>query len=58
MSLGCNIQEVKQNAFEQIKKVVEGKSSTIKMNNQGIITFNYNNSSKYNTPAAAYNVAQ
>ena len=58
MSLGCNIQEVKQNAFEQIKKVVEGKSSTIKMNNQGIITFNYNNSSKYNTPVAAYNVAQ
>ena len=58
MSLGCNIEEVKHNAFNIVKKRIEGKSTTIKMNNNGIVTFNPNKSSKYSTVNAAYTIAQ
>lgn len=57
MSLGCNIQEVKENAFKKVKEKVEGKSRTIKMDNNGVIRFNHSKSAKYSTLSAAYNTA-
>lgn len=57
MSLGCNIQQVKENAFNIVKQKVEGKSRTIRMDANGIVRFNYTNSGKYPTLAAAYNTA-
>lgn len=55
MSLGCNIKEIKHNAFKEVQSLV--KTKTINMNSQGQITFDYSNSSKYKTKEAAYNVA-
>ena len=57
MSLGCNIEQVKENAFQQIKKIVEGNSSTITMDKNGIIIFDYTKSKKFPDKASAYNVA-
>lgn len=55
MSLGCNLKEVKQNAFSGIQKLV--KTKTISMNDDGLIKFEYSKSDKYKTREAAYNVA-
>lgn len=57
MSLGCNIEQVKENAFQQIKKIVEGNSSTISMSNKGIIIFDYTKSKKFPNLTQAYKVA-
>ncbi len=58
MSLGCNIEEVKNNAFEGIKHIMEGNSTTIKMSDSGVVSFNYGNSSKYKSERQAKAIAQ
>lgn len=55
MSLGCNLKEIKENAFSGIQSLV--KTKTISMSGDGFINFDYSNSSKYKTKEAAYNVA-
>lgn len=55
MSLGCNLKEIKENAFKGVQKLV--KTKTISMNGDGLITFDYANSSKYKTEEQAHNVA-
>lgn len=55
MSLGCNLKEIKENAFKGVQELV--KTKTISMNGDGLITFDYSNSKEYKTKEAAYNVA-
>lgn len=55
MSLGCNLKDIKKNAFESIQQIV--KTKTISMNRDGFITLDYSKSNKYKTRDAAYNVA-
>lgn len=55
MSLGCNLKEIKENAFSGVQELV--KTKTISMNRDGLIHFDYTKSKNYKTKEAAYNVA-
>lgn len=56
--MACDTKQIKQDAFNTIKAMVVGNSSSITMSNSGEIKFDYTKSSNYTTKDAAYKIAQ
>lgn len=56
--MACTTQEIKDNSFNTVKSIIEGKSSSIRMDETGKVTFNYSKSNFYKDKAQAFAVAQ